>query len=806
MANNTLHVALSDNNRPHVESRDDFNTSLFKQQYELCFNQIDSILASNQENTLKSDQEYNNNIIVFDGERGAGKTSCMLTVANMLTDGECDFFSEYKNLSSQKFIKLPMLEPSFFDKEHNSVTLFVSRLYKEYLLRDKSGKSGQKKHDLLNQFVKVQQSIKCILGDFEPKDGLEYLVGLSSAIDLKKELKDLVDLFLEFEDKKEYKLIVLIDDIDINPKMAEDMAEQVRKYLVLPNVIVLMSMKVDQMIGILQQNYSKEYNNPQDEKVKEEIKNRVEKYVAKLFPRSQRVFMPQAESILNCTLILDDKDRWKYDLPDDLYIRQIVPELIFKKTRYLFYNTNKRESFIVPRNLRALRQLLHLLLMMPDYTDNDKGVVHDENKRSFKKYLFEDWTAANFNDLQQELAAKLVSVEMMEELNYNTIGILSQSSERFSGTLLNNSSIGEVIDRLNNTANISLGDVLSLLHIMENANPEEDNRRFLFFIRSLYSMRLYESYDMIAMNREQDKKKLPSTTIINKGLHRNVRNDYEAIIAGSVYNADIFDILPKVSENVHSSTRFITKDSLVALSDICLSKWDEEDGIYIKLMEFIMLSVYYDDAEITATQNNFRRSDNVCYRTISSGSKAYRFDIGALMFNLCRSKEAIDRFRSVPELKPFFQKYKKRQMKKNKGLLADLFTFMKEINYRVKDNKTDEEKWLSFCCFRNLEVLEDFLNYIRGHVQRTFDNRHDLDPSKPVDSLLVFFSLASSYFIKSYDRYKTDAGGNNAYDIHFKFYNVIDNLLKNKTFKSEFEKVFYSKEVIDNIRNEKVTL
>lgn len=802
MAYTNLNIILSDNNRPHIESRADFDSSLFKQQYALCFNQIESILIANHTDNVKAGQECNNNIIVFDGERGSGKTSCMLSVATMLTEDGGDLFHPYPRLQAQKFIWLPMLEPSFFDQEHNSVTLFVSRLYKEYLNVDKTCKSDQKRHELLNQFVRVQQDIKCILGEFDPKDGLEYLVGLSSAIDLREDLQNLVRLFLEYIEKTNHKLLVLIDDIDINPKMAEDMAEQVRKYLVLPNVIVLMSMKVEQMIGILRENYIKEYHDTKNDKIKGEINNRVEKYITKLFPRSQRVFMPQADSILNSTLTLNDRDLWKYDLPDNLYIRQIVPELIFKKTRFLFYNTNKKESFIVPRNLRDLRQLLHLLLMMPDYADDKEIHVHDENKRVFKKYLFEDWTASNLNERQREFASQLVSVRMMEELNYTTISVLSNATERFRGTLASNTSIGLVLDGLNNATNISLGDVLSLLRVLENAEPEEENRRFLFFIRSLYSIRLYEAYNTITMSREQVKNRNPLTTI-NKGLHRTVKSDYDAIIGGSVCNAEIFDFLPKVSENVRSTTRFISKDAVVALSRLCVEKWDDEDGIYIKLMEFIMLSVYYDGASTANTQNNFRRSENVCYRIINSGAEEYRFDLGAFIYNVSRSKEAIDRFRAVPELKPFFKKYG--SYANGKRLMQDLYAFMEEQRCRVKEYKTVDEKWLSFCCFRNMEILEDFLNYIRGHVQREMEKQADLDPSKPVDSIIVFAQLASSYLIKSYDRYETTVEENNAYDIHFRFYKVIHNLLTNKIFKDEFEKVFYSKEVKEDAQTKKLT-
>ena len=228
MKQNVLHIALGDSNRPHIETIEDYENSLFRQQYDLSFAQVNSILAANHNLNVVNGLECNNNIIVFDGERGSGKTSCMLSVANMLAKGG-DLFSCYDLLSNQQFITLPMLEPSFFDKEHNAVTLFVSRLYNEYLLRKNELIDEQSRHELLNLFVNVQQSIKCIFGDFEPKDGLEYLVELSSAVDLRGKIFSLIEAFLKFVKCNNYRLLILIDDIDINPEMAEDMAEQIRK-------------------------------------------------------------------------------------------------------------------------------------------------------------------------------------------------------------------------------------------------------------------------------------------------------------------------------------------------------------------------------------------------------------------------------------------------------------------------------------------------------------------------------------------------------------------------------------------------
>jgi hypothetical protein len=795
-----IRVSLSDSNRPHIEQREDYENSVFRKQYDLCFSMVDAILAANKAIKIEAGFECNNNIIVFDGERGSGKTSCILSVANMLTEEDKNtdsFFDQmdYHFLKEYRFLKLPMLEPSFFDKEHNAVTLFVSRLYKAYLNLNKCNEDKDLKLKLLNQFVIVQQSIKCIFGDFEPKDGLEYLVSLSSAIDLRIALFNLVDLFLKYNNKANYKLLILIDDIDINPEMADDMVEQIRKYLVLPNVIVLVSMKIKQLSGILNRQYAHEYDKPIEIYDRKDINNRVEKYLTKLFPRTQRVYMPTPEIILNYRLEVITDGVWVYKLPTDLLVRQVIPELIFKKTRYLFYNTEKKESYIVPRNLRDLRQLLQLLMPMPDYSNIDETIVHPENKLSFRKYFFEDWTVNNLTEEQRVAVQDLIDIERLEELNYKTIALLYKLISSLNIISNSNPEIVNVIYSLNNMLNISLGDVLSLIHVLEAASPDEENSKLFFFIKTLYSIRLYEAYDSITMSRE-DRRKINLPTMINKELHRQVKNDYEAIIGGTVCNVELFDFLPKESDSVRVSSKNISRESVMQFAGLCVDNFENEEGpVYIKLLELIMLSIHYDNTLWSEVQNRYRQSEQVCYRVLNVGCQYFRFDIGALIFNLSRPVDAIDRFRVFPELEGFFYYYD--QLGCDGLLMKDLYAMMNENKYRIKPYKSEDEKWRSFCCFRNIEILEDFFDYIRNHlIEHIREKGSLLKLTLSVDVIVAFFELASKYEIKSYDRFDEEKkdGEDNAYRIHFKFYNVISDLFKHKKIKDEFEKIFNSRD------------
>lgn len=62
------------------------------------------------------------------------------------------------------------------------------------------------------------------------------------------------------------KLIIMIDDIDLHTNQATVMVEQIRKYLVQPNVIILLAIKLDQLAMLKRQQYTIEYKELLDKK------------------------------------------------------------------------------------------------------------------------------------------------------------------------------------------------------------------------------------------------------------------------------------------------------------------------------------------------------------------------------------------------------------------------------------------------------------------------------------------------------------------------------------------------------------
>lgn len=130
-----LYFNIGQESRPVIEklTKQNVKKSLFFEQYKNAFDSLSSYLK-----VLKTkDEEENeplNNIFAFIGERGAGKTSCMLSVANELTNkSENSILDNYQEVKNLTFHKLSMIDPSFFDEKHGIIAEILASLYNEYI-------------------------------------------------------------------------------------------------------------------------------------------------------------------------------------------------------------------------------------------------------------------------------------------------------------------------------------------------------------------------------------------------------------------------------------------------------------------------------------------------------------------------------------------------------------------------------------------------------------------------------------------------------------------------------------------------
>ena len=495
-----------DENRVVLE-KDSFRDSLFQEQYLDAMGSFISMCR-----TMDNNSENVSNIISFCGDRGEGKSSCMRTVREILkkrniftldptsTNEHDRRYQMYiREIEQYPLYALDVIDPSFFDETHNILDLVISKMFQEAFGKEKEGARNHDaysdKNELLRCFDCVKESMTLLEKERkEILDNIEALDYLAEGLRLQKNVEKLFSEFLKYIGKRENdthsgKLIISIDDLDLNVQGGYEMLEQIRKYLCNRHCVILIALKIEQMVKVVQNAlYADDTSHGKIISI-DMCRDMAEKYITKMFPHEHRVQMPTVDDIVDYKLEL----YYAYDLqnadekkPEEwTSIKEAVVSLIFLKTRYLFYNKEHEVNPIIPRNLRSLRHLLAMLLKMKDFEKGSR--ISRENQLAFKKYFFNDWTNV-LPDKQQDMVREIIKYGDVSTKNHYIL------------TLLLKQPIEKGIKELNwwnqdvRSYNVSVGDVLYVIQSLQETGHAE-LRNLLFFLQSYYSICLYEYYD-----------------------------------------------------------------------------------------------------------------------------------------------------------------------------------------------------------------------------------------------------------------------------------------------------------------------
>ena len=760
---------FDNDNRPMRESVAD--GTLFEPQYKQALRQIDSYLYEldlekteedrdrsirKQDTELISDDiDYNNNIFSFVGDRGTGKTSCMISVASMLQEKKNEVIKDYPNIAKTKFTTIDLIDPAYFDNTHNLLSLFLAKLYKSYNQHsEKDDVSRSDKIEFLQLYREAHTQLHRLYNDkdkrtFSDEDLIEYVEEASASVKLKRTIQDLVDSYMHCFKWKDTILILRVDDVDMDLDHASRMIESMRKYFVQPNLLVFVSCDLVQLEKIKSCEFSGHLSDTDNVIWAHELADR---YFAKVFPHSHRIQMPEPASYHNIPLRIkgnftteaglkvDGKEQEEKDGKKYRYfvsVKQAILELILKKTRYLFYNTNYYESYIVPQNLRELRQLMKLLITMPDYCIN--GIEHTHNRTLFKTYFYNTWVRTNLKQSDRDIVSRLQSVQDISLFNKTLRGIIE--SRFLEDTKVSKKDPdAQKRDRFNDR--FTSGDILAYIAEIEPHLIDEYDRKYLFFVKSYYSMLLYDAYCALLSELEENmrpsmRKFVGTDGAIDKPLLRNDHlsefYDLDKLVGGSY-----LQLHPTTSETAVKAAQ------LRKLSDECIklakkNRLNAKDKSKILLCELLILSIYYSrpNSSTTVTDDLF-----VQFKKLPKEGENQQFvvSVGALLFNITRYKESIERF--------------DRSFYKTITDSSSYQSIRKRIEAKQGDIHNDFD-WLHRVTLRNMEVMQDVFMQITDKGKKTGSDQ--------------FFSELEAIATYSLPLYEHQEGGNKHKEINLTF-------------------------------------
>jgi hypothetical protein len=752
----------------NIEAREN---SIFKDQYVVADKVFNDLMK-------KDNSRKYCNVLAFCGDRGSGKTSCMMS-----------FIKQRVDVDNSNCFSLPVIDPSFFDENHNIVELVIGQMYAE--VQDQKGTNNNYNSDVRDDLIILFNSVMIYLKYLAKPDqkenyydGLQELEALSVGLKLQQEIQQLFGKFLEYVNKET--LVITIDDLDLNINGAYIMAEHVRKYLTNEKSIILLSVKIEQLIDAVDITIQREQNGESLESYEMAVK-----YVTKLIPVSSRVNMPGLEEYCNKELSYMFKNDDGQELNEDYHsVKEAVTHSIFWKTGYLFYNRKGRSSLIVPSTLRSLRQLLHMLHRMSLH-DKTKPEEHKRNQGQFKRYFFNTWVQ-QLDIEERRIAQRIANLSSDTSFNKSVLANLSTLS-----ILRENNNFRSLLDPANYSHNVSLGDVMNVLEYLSQNENDKQLQMLVFFIRSVYSIKLYESYDYVSedinKNLYPENENAVGEIYSSDAMFEHL-NNIQRVVNGQYFNFSLNTVLPpqlvKGAEPQSRDKRLINGDELIkSIKELGANRKPEEEAYQSKfrLVEFFMLTVSH-------LVNIKKRTDNWDAKTNSaipsyimpfnSGAKNMVFDILAPFYNLLNIRATYSRFDSH-----FCQKAGDITIYDFASQQEwSLLNSIQQKNGRNNDDYDDKKHAsLSDIVIRNAEILSALMELIRI-------NRYKSYSSQNVKCIEEFYDSIRNSGMRTYPRYSKD----HPYQINFSFLSVFHNLLR-ECDPDDFDNIYGRQSTVENI-------
>lgn len=532
---------------------------IFIQSYRQAVKVVNDLVSATKEYHDKDEfqrenrADFLNNIIAFCGERGQGKSSAMVTFMNELckvnpAESNLEFSKDAKNST---FFGMDIIDPATFEDFQNVLEIIVSRMYKTFEKMYRSGEARLDKYQVKDITIAFQEAYKSIgilknskklqEGEYEFEGDIEKLSQLGDSSMFRNKMIGLVKQYLKLvsgcncvDDKY---LVIPIDDLDVSIHSAYSIAERIRKYLMIPNVIILMAIKVEQLRYCAEMKFTNQLADLQNTKtdfVRKEAKSMAGKYIDKLIPNGRKIYLPEIR-VMNQSgeskvqIIYESKEEGKGNLlsleslgvkkknenqaKDSLLgIDEEILSFIYQKTGIIFVKKQEEIHQIVPNNLRELVSLLAVLGEMNTPAEDDKK-LYIENIKKFREYFINTWIVNNVVEEYQDIIEEFLENDLwkkhkficcklferikndrkcryeesekdLKELDYQAIGYLTTSFG--------------IKQRNKKGSYFMLGDALHILDTLESDIPTRRIQSFVFAIKTLYTI------DMNLMYQRQE--------------------------------------------------------------------------------------------------------------------------------------------------------------------------------------------------------------------------------------------------------------------------------------------------------------
>lgn len=477
--------------------------------------------------------EYLNNIIAFCGERGQGKSTAMHHFVDRLTREE--------KPACEKEI-LPVIDPTAMEMAHEIVDIIISRLFERF--RENRAKNEGWDMELSRAFQKVHRDMSVLKNassfiekEYAYNGSLQNLIDITESMGMREDIIRLIDLYLKHREKK--MLVIPIDDLDLNLGSVYQVAEQLRKYFMIPRVMIVMAVNIDQLTLCVERELFKNLNPLRESRrwnIRQEARNMSVRYMEKLIPFSRRLQLPDIRAIAedgeNAVEIIyrDTRGRLLFD-SEKLGIEKGILNLIFRKTGLVYVARANEVHPIIPDTLRELVNLITLL--------GDMGEDQSENLDTFEQYFRHVWMENKLSDENRELLWEIAGTQLNDL--HNDAFLLLYEIQKEKRASFEKNMVSVLSGRLYQSVNAAYkemlagrrrpgnGDLMNCLRLLRQGS-RSDISRLVMAVMTVFSIRM--------LQLKADGK----WEVLYNFIGENLFGEYQLIRSGTVRGTTIQDL------------------------------------------------------------------------------------------------------------------------------------------------------------------------------------------------------------------------------------------------------------------------
>ena len=442
--------------------------------------EVDNMGVEEQYRDVSKDSQ-SLNVISFLGGRGRGKTSAMLSFLSSLKKlRKYEKWSETgREYPNAQYLILPYIDAAMLAEQEFVFDVILAEMWDAFEEKLKNNPQNYRdssyskdlerrikvKFEEVRRAYKVSQEREKKEDTYEELPTAGVLHELAVSINLRQQMTKLVEdylLFFSLQDedyiemgyakRRETYLIIAIDDIDMSGKKSYFILEQIRRFLRIPKVIIMLTADIDQLQKTCALRYADIY---------EEIRERqraVSEYLEKVMPYNMRIYLPELKE--NHSKILIETGAGEKLRIYSKNEKDFILEVMAKKCDLYFDGTRKKRHFLQNQTMRSMVNYFEQLIRVDGVKNYTSWLKADIKERLIERIA----------DKEQKAFMEDLLTKDYEDMNSILLGYIKKKLKDYT--------IG--------VHDTSLGEVLYACNLLESENAE--NIEFVNCVIMLYSV------------------------------------------------------------------------------------------------------------------------------------------------------------------------------------------------------------------------------------------------------------------------------------------------------------------------------